>query len=428
MKIAEKNKIVIFLVLIISIMSFGCMNDMEHQGNWSSPVSDENYLYVPSDSGKVLKFSKSDGSIVNGWEFPQGENSLGSFYGNMILGEGVLYGSAYGNGEGKKCQNRKCISSLFAIDVISGNSIWMEEYVRINGSIVGGVVYHNDIIYAATSENDKSNDAGGYLYAIDAKSDSNKTLDELTSKILWKIPLKGEIYGTPFLDKEQEMLIVGGLNGDVSFIDIRSNDSYTSNFQNRLIFTEQSEFPIISSIIKVSENSYCYGNISGKLKCFDLNSPGSNISSINGLNYWAELGLDGWIWSEIAAFSNSYYAITLSGWLYRIDIDHDSKSLSIVWDKELEFDGKPVAGIVPYSFRNQTLLAAPFDKDKIVIIEAGTGSTLGEYPLKNGVQSLPIVDNNLIFTIDKENNFRGYSIADRSQIICFDLDDMKGCD
>ncbi len=428
MKIVGKNNKIAILLLILSIMLFGCMNDMEHQGNWSSPVSDENYLYVPSDSGKILKFSKSNGSIVNGWEFPQGENSLGSFYGNMTLKDGILYGSAYGNGEGKKCQNRKCVSSLFAIDIISGESIWMEEYIRINGSIVGGVVYHNDVIYAATSENDKSNDAGGYLYAVDAKSDSNKTLDELSSKILWRISLEDEIYGKPFLDEEQEIVIIGGLNGEIALIDIKNSDSYISDSQNRLIFTEQSEFPIISSIIKVSENSYCYGNISGELKCFYLKSSGNNTSSINGLNYWAELELNGWIWSEIATFNNSYYVITLSGWLYRIDIDYDAKLLSIVWEKELKFDGKPIAGLAPYSFRNQTLLAVPFDKDKIIIIEDGTGSTLGEYPLKNGVQSLPIVDNNLIFTIDRENNFRGYSIADRSQIVCFDLDDMKGCD
>ena len=99
-----------------------------------------------------------------------------------------------------------------------------------------------------------------------------------------------------------------------------------------------------------------------------------------------------------------------------------------LWEKELKFDGKPVAGIAPYSFRNQILLAVPFDKDKIIIVEDGTGSTLGEYPLKNGVQSLPIIIDNLIFTIDRENSFRGYSIADRSQLICFDLNDMKGCD
>ena len=317
---------------------------------------------------KIHKFSKLDGSIVSGWEFPKGENSLGSFYGDMILKDGVLYGSAYGNGEGKKCQNRKCISSLFAIDVANAESIWMEEFISVNGSIVGGVTYHNGGIY------------------------------------------------------------VGGLNGDIAFIDIKNDDSYSSNPLARHFYTEQSEFPIISSIIKVSENSYCHGDISGKLKCFNLKSSDNNISSISGLNYWGELGLDGWIWSEIATFNNSYYAITLSGWLYRIDINTNSELLSILWEKELKFDGKPVAGIAPYSFRNQILLAVPFDKDKIIIVEDGTGSTLGEYPLKNGVQSLPIINDNLIFTIDRENSFRGYSIADRSQLICFDLNDMKGCD
>ena len=60
MKIILRNKLAIFLILLASLMSFGCMNDMEHQGNWSSPVADEDYLYVPSDSGKIHKFSKLD--------------------------------------------------------------------------------------------------------------------------------------------------------------------------------------------------------------------------------------------------------------------------------------------------------------------------------------------------------------------------------
>ena len=428
MKIIKENKILLLVILFLTTTLFGCMNDMEHQGNWSSPVVDENYVYAPSDKGKIYKFSKKDGSLVKGWEFPSGDNSLGSFYGEMIINDGILYGSAYGNGEGKKCQNRKCVSSLFGIDVTSGASIWMEEYISINGSVVGGVVYHNNTIYVATSENDKSNDAGGYLYAIDSKSDSNKTLDELTSKILWRIPLTGEVYGAPFLDEDQEILIIGGLNGDISLIDISIDDSYDSNSLNRLILTREGEYPVISSAIKVSEDSYCYGDIKGKLKCFQLSSFQNDISEVNGFNYWGELALDGWIWSDIETYNNSYYAITLSGWLYRIDIDPDSELISILWDKELKFDGKPVAGLTPYSFRNQVLLAVPFDKDKIIIIEDGTGSTLGEYPLKNGVQSLPIVDNNLIFIIDRENNFRSYSVSDRSQIICFDLNDMKGCD
>ena len=54
MKIILRNKLAIFLILLASLMSFGCMNDMEHQGNWASPVADEDYLYVPSDSGKIL--------------------------------------------------------------------------------------------------------------------------------------------------------------------------------------------------------------------------------------------------------------------------------------------------------------------------------------------------------------------------------------
>ena len=125
------------------------MNEMEHKGNWSPPIADEGYILVPSNEGFINKFFKDDGTRVSGWQYPQSENSLGSFYGHMVLNDGVLFGSGYGNGEGKRCQNRKCISNIFAIDIESSQSIWMEGMLKIDGSIVGGLVSHENIIYFA---------------------------------------------------------------------------------------------------------------------------------------------------------------------------------------------------------------------------------------------------------------------------------------
>jgi len=36
--------------------------------------------------------------------------------------------------------------------------------------------------------------------------------------------------------------------------------------------------------------------------------------------------------------------------------------------------------------------------------------------------------NDYIYFVDKENKFRSYSLIDRSQKLCFDLKEMKGCD
>jgi len=429
MSTVKRNRILVVLI-IFAFSIFGCMNDMEHKGNWTSPKLDENFIYVPSDEGVLHKFSKINGSKESSWQFPLGDSSLGSFYGEMIIDKGILYGAAYGNGEDKRCQNRKCISSVFAIDANTGQSVWMEESIKIDGSIVGGLILHKDIIYVATSENDKSDSAGGYLYAIDAKSDSDRTLNELTQKILWRIPLPGEIYGTPLLNSEKEFLIVGGLSGDISIIDLNNTQAYETNPLSRIKLSQITNYPIISSIIKVSEDSYCFGNIKGQLKCFNLEIQYKNNSSIGSVNFqiWGELLLDGWIWSDIREFNNNYYLVTLSGWLYKIQVDENREEIKIEWEKELKLDGKPVAGLTTYTYRNQDFIAVPFDKDKIAIIDNVSGATLGEYPLKNGVQSLPIVNDNLIFVIDRDNKFRSFSVADRSQIICFDMKDMKGCD
>ena len=70
----------------------------------------------------------------------------------------------------------------------------------------------------------------------------------------------------------------------------------------------------------------------------------------------------------------------------------------------------------------------PFDKDKLVIAELSNGSITDELPFKDGVQSLPVMKNDFIYFVDKENKFRSYSLIDRSQKLCFDLKEMKGCD
>ena len=73
-------------------------------------------------------------------------------------------------------------------------------------------------------------------------------------------------------------------------------------------------------------------------------------------------------------------------------------------------------------------LLIPFDKDKIVITELNNGSIVEEFPFKDGVQSLPAIIDDYMYFIDKDNSFRGYSLIDRSQRLCFDLKEMKGCD
>ena len=89
----------------------------------------------------------------------------------------------------------------------------------------------------------------------------------------------------------------------------------------------------------------------------------------------------------------------------------DHYSLNSVYDKGPIFNG-----------------IIPFDKDKVVITELNNGSIVEEFPFKEGVQSLPVINDDYMYFIDKDNKFRGFSLLDRSQRLCFDLKEMKGCD
>ena len=58
------KKILIYLnVLILSIIMFGCMNDMQHQGNWASPSISNETMIVPSNEGVLHKYSISQNSF-----------------------------------------------------------------------------------------------------------------------------------------------------------------------------------------------------------------------------------------------------------------------------------------------------------------------------------------------------------------------------
>ena len=126
------------------------------------------------------------------------------------------------------------------------------------------------------------------------------------------------------------------------------------------------------------------------------------------------------MWSE--------YPITLSGNFYKVDVDKKSRSMNIVWEQNIDKNGKPLSGLMIYERGNIANSIIPFDKDKLVVVELSNGSITDELPFKDGVQSLPVLKNDYIYFVDKENKFRSYSLIDRSQKLCFDLKEMKGCD
>ena len=105
-----KRKFELIIIMIIALIFIGCMNDMQHQGNWSSPVIEKDVIIVPSNEGKIHKYFISQNSfdLVN--KYPQADIKIGSFYGDISIVDGVAYGISYGSDEGDKCQNKSCIS------------------------------------------------------------------------------------------------------------------------------------------------------------------------------------------------------------------------------------------------------------------------------------------------------------------------------
>ena len=409
------NKIhIYFNLLILSMIMFGCMNDMQHQGNWASPSISNEVMIVPSNEGVLHKYSISQNSFDLISKFPSTDSKIGSFYGNIEIIDDVAFGISYGSDEGDKCQNKSCISYLFAIDINSLNSVWPTEFIQIDGAVVGGIRYSDKKLYFATTENDSFNEKGGFFYSVNSNN----------GDIIFKIPISNKVYNSIEINPQENIAIVGDAKGNITLYDTTTENV---NNSDRKIFSVETNFSIISPAIQLdapnNETNYCVGNINGEIKCYQL-IKGNKIT----LTEWGSLKVDGWIWSNIELYDDSLFLVTLSGNLYKLDVDLEGKNLNIAWEQNIDKNGKPVSGIMIYEKGNVTNGIIPFDKDKLVIAELSTGSITDELPFKDGVQSLPVMKNDYIYFVDKENKFRSYSLIDRSQKLCFDLKEMKGCD
>ena len=409
-----RKKLISILILVISLPFIACMNDMQHQGNWASPSMSNEVMIVPSNEGVLLKYSIAQNSFDLISKFPSSDSKIGSFYGNIEIIDSVAFGISYGSDEGDKCQNKSCISYLFALDVNSLNSVWATEFIQIDGSVVGGIKYSDEKLYFATTENDSFNEKGGFFYSVNSNN----------GDIIFKIPISSRVYNSIEINPQENIAIVGDAKGNITLYDTDTKDMDNSD---RKIFSIETNYSIISPPVQLSgpnsETNYCVGNINGEIKCYELIKNNSY-----SLVEWASLKFDGWIWSDIEVYNDSLFLITLSGNFYKVDVDKESRSMNIVWEQNIDKNGKPLSGLMIYKRGNVANSIIPFDKDKLVVVELSNGSITDELPFKDGVQSLPVMKNDYIYFVDKENKFRSYSLIDRSQKLCFDLKEMKGCD
>ena len=162
----------------------------------------------------------------------------------------------------------------------------------------------------------------------------------------------------------------------------------------------------------------------------DLKNIYDGNKSLNGKPIFIKFKADWWgpcrIFGQLLDKVTPDYSDKID--FYKVDVDKKSRSMNIVWEQNIDKNGKPLSGLMIYERGNIANSIIPFDKDKLVVVELSNGSITDELPFKDGVQSLPVLKNDYIYFVDKENKFRSYSLIDRSQKLCFDLKEMKGCD
>ena len=294
----------------MTVMVFGCMNDMQHQGNWASPSISNEIMIVPSNEGVLHKYSITQNSfdLIN--KFPASDSKIGSFYGNFEIIDNVAYGISYGSDEGDKCQNKSCISYLFAVDVKTLKSTWPTEYIQIDGAVVGGIKYSNETLYFATTENDSFNEKGGFFYSVNSNN----------GDIIFKIPIASRVYDSIEINSQENIAILGDAKGNISLYNT-SKESIANS--ERKIFTIETDYSIISPAIQLdgpnNETNYCVGNINGEIKCYELKE--LNLRSILKIDVnYKQVGSDRLVNAISVSSKNRNYIILDFGTATTFDV------------------------------------------------------------------------------------------------------------
>jgi len=183
---------------------------------YSSPVSDEEKIYITSWNGNIYAIEIESGKKI--WETNIGWSSEST---PLIVEDKIIVGSSDG---------------LFLLDKDNGKIIWKKEFRAISTK----PAFYDNVVYTGSHD--------GNVYAIDIE----------TSDILWKFETEGEIHSSPIV--YENSLYFGSNDGYLYNIDLKNGLS---------IWEYKTGNAIISSPI-IYKNSIYFGSWDSNLYSLDI--------------------------------------------------------------------------------------------------------------------------------------------------------------
>jgi eukaryotic-like serine/threonine-protein kinase len=290
------NKFLVGLLLLITIVLLlgvvsSCTGGTFAAG-WSGGVVYENKLFVGTNDGKqglVVAWDLADNSISQGKPIVfQSTGSLLScacgtsssgvpIYGTPVIVGNRVYVAAY---DGK----------VYAYKTDNLASLWDYPDNGSLGALVGGLAYHNGVLYIGSSD--------FCVYAINAETGSE----------IAKFKTGDKVWGTPAVDPVTNTLFIGSYDKKLYALDLTNlNEKWSVTTEGSIVCT-----PLVDN------GTLYFGSFDRNIYALD---------AATGTQKWTFRG-GNWFWAQTVLFNGKLYAGCLDHFVYVLDPSNGQQTAS----------------------------------------------------------------------------------------------------
>ncbi len=402
-----------FVLLVLA----GCIQ-FDPQGGWAAPAPSGDYIYVGTRDGRLLRLNAETGTLDPAFAHsPTAEGDI-TIYGTPRVANGVVYGAGYG-GRGQGA------AYIFAADTETGRSVWAGGSYRLDTAIVGAVAVSGDTLVFGTSAVGREDETPGYLYALAATADVDRSLADAVTRYKWRFAVDGAVWGTPVV--VDGVAYFGSMDGVFHAVDLADdNAAYDADPQARELWRFRAGATLVAEPLVVDDKVYV-GDFAGTFYGLDIGARLGDASGqmLDPAREW-EFKAQGWFWSAPLLERGVLYLGTLSGNVHALDPDTGLELLS--WPEPAEVDGQIVAPMAAFNRGGMLALAVPSGDQDVWIVDASNGADLGKFSTRSGVKAAPVAAAGLVYVHTMEDEFMVFSAGDHTRKSCVALQKAEPCE
>ncbi len=417
----RRSRLIRFTLLFsVALFAFAaCVNDLNPEGGWSGITPQDEFLYIGSKDGRIVRVDQTTGTLDLTWQYPpDGEDDLGEIYGTPQIKDGIIYGSAF------RCRGNECDGEVYAVDIETARSAWVSGTVEYETRLVGSVGIGETTLVVGTSNLGGDTDPGGYLIGLNPTVDIDAAPREQigrTAREKWRLPLDGPVWGG--ITVQDDIAYFGTLEGTLYAVDLA--DGMSGNPADRIVWSFDAGGAITGTPHVTADKLYI-GSFGDDVFALDLahrrQNPNSNV--LNSSSEWVfETG--GWVWAEPLLADGILYVASLPGDVFALNADNGQPR----WGEPAKAGDEIVAQPVIFESNRGPALAVPSGEENIFVVLLADGQVTGEFNTSGrGMKSSPVLIDDVLFVHTDSGQFKRFQPGTLSQLSCVEAKgEGKGC-